>query len=161
MKKKKSEQLIKGKNIRPDWDEYFMAIAEVVATRSNCCRRHVAAIIVKDKRIISTGYNGTPRGIKNCDEGGCERCASDIPSGKGLRECICCHGEENAIVQAAYHGIAINNSTIYSTYSPCLLCTKMIINAGIKEVVYRRKYHIEADAEKLLRSVGIKVRQIN
>ncbi len=145
---------------RPGWDEYFMAIADVVATRSNCCRRHVAAIIVKDGRIISTGYNGTPRGVKNCDEGGCPRCASDVPSGHNLRECICCHGEENAIIQAAYHGTSVKDSTIYSTYSPCLLCTKMIINAGIKEVVYRRKYHMDSVAEELMASVGIKVRQI-
>ena len=156
MKKKQKIQ----KNIRPDWDQYFMAIADVVATRSNCSRRHVAAIIVKDKRIISTGYNGTPRGIKNCDEGGCKRCSSDTPSGHNLRECICCHGEENAIVQAAYHGISVKDATIYSTYCPCLLCTKMIINSGIKEVVYRSKYHMDDEAKKLLRSVNIIVRQI-
>ena len=83
---------------RPDWDEYFMEIAKVVALRSNCSRRHVAAVIVKDKRIISTGYNGTPRGIKNCNEGGCPRCSGHAPSGTGLEECICSHGEENAIV---------------------------------------------------------------
>lgn len=155
MKKKQ-----KSKNIRPDWDHYFMAIADVVATRSNCSRRHVAAVIVKDKRIISTGYNGTPRGIKNCDEGGCPRCSSDTPSGHNLRECICCHGEENAIVQAAYHGISVKDATIYSTYCPCLLCTKMIINAGIKEVVYRSEYHMDHQAENLLRSVNIIVRKI-
>ncbi|HPN85388.1 MAG TPA: deaminase, partial [Victivallales bacterium] len=103
---------------------------------------------------------GTPRGVKNCDEGGCPRCSSNSPSGHNLRECICCHGEENAIVQAACHGISVKDSTIYSTYSPCLLCSKMIINAGIKEVVFRKKYHIESTAEDMMRSVGIKVRQI-
>ena len=102
---------------RPDWDEYFMEIAKVVALRSNCSRRHVAAVIVKDKRIISTGYNGTPRGIKNCNEGGCPRCSGHAPSGTGLEECICSHGEENAIVQAAYHGICVKDATLYTTFT--------------------------------------------
>ena len=114
-----------------------MDIALVVASRSNCSRRHVAAVIVKDQRIISTGYNGTPRGIKNCDEGGCPRCNSDVPSGHSLGECLCSHAEENSITQAAYHGIAVKDATLYTTYSPCLMCAKMIINAGIKEVVVR------------------------
>lgn len=109
---------------RPDWDSYFMQIAQVVALRSNCSRRQVAAVIVKDCRIISTGYNGTPRGIKNCCDGGCPRCASDAPSGTNLGECLCCHGEENAIVQAAYHGISVKDATLYTTFSPCLLCAK-------------------------------------
>src|SRR3989339_1056158 len=100
---------------RPDWDHYFMDIARVVATRSNCSRRHVAAVIVKDQRIISTGYNGTPRGIKNCCEGGCPRCSSETPSGEKLDECICSHGEENAIVQAAYHGISVKDGILYTT----------------------------------------------
>jgi dCMP deaminase len=152
---------LRKKMKRPDWDEYFMNIAEVAATRSNCSRRHVASIIVKDKRIISTGYNGTPRGVKNCDDGGCPRCASDTPSGEKLTECICSHGEENAIVQAAYHGISVKDASIYSTYSPCLLCAKMIINAGIKEVIYRKNYHMEELTSKLFNCVGIKVRQIS
>ena len=143
---------------RPDWDEYFMEIARVVALRSNCSRRHVAAVIVKDKRIISTGYNGTPRGIRNCDEGGCPRCASHAPSGTNLTECLCSHGEENAIVQAAYHGICVKDSTLYTTYSPCLLCAKMIINAGIREVVYRERYSIDSTARAILQEAGVKIR---
>jgi dCMP deaminase len=146
---------------RPDWDEYFMNIAEVVATRSNCARRHVAAVIVKDHRIISTGYNGTPRGIENCFEGGCPRCNSDTPSGHGLEECLCCHGEENAIVQAAYHGISVKDGILYTTYSPCLLCAKMIINAGIKEVVYRDRYSIDETSMLLLQKSGIIVRGLH
>lgn len=146
---------------RPGWDEYFMKIAEVVALRSNCSRRHVAAVIVKDKRIISTGYNGTPRGIKNCNEGGCPRCSSNVPSGTGLDECICCHGEENAIVQAAYHGISVKDSTLYTTFSPCLLCAKMIINAGIKEVVYGERYSIDETARRILNEAGVKLRPLN
>ncbi len=143
---------------RPNWDEYFMNIAEVAAERSNCCRRQVAAVIVKDHRIISTGYNGTPRGIKNCYEGGCERCNSSTPSGGKLGECICSHGEENAIVQAAYHGIAVKDSILYTTFSPCLLCAKMIINAGIKEVVYKERYSVDEIAKTLLNEAKVILR---
>ncbi len=144
---------------RPDWDEYFMEIAKVVSLRSNCIKRKVAAVVVKDKRIISTGYNGTPRGVKNCSEGGCPRCNHFGPSGEKLEQCLCSHAEENAIVQAAYHGVSIKDSTIYSTYSPCLICTKMIINSGIVEVVYNKAYNIEETPLKLLNEAGIKVRQ--
>ena len=146
---------------RPDWDEYFMNIAEVVAQRSNCSRRHVAAVIVKERRIISTGYNGTPRGIKNCFEGGCPRCGSEIPSGQSLEECFCSHGEENAIVQAAYHGISVKDGILYTTFSPCLLCAKMIINAGIKEVVYRDRYSIDQTSMRLLTEGGVKIRSLH
>ena len=148
-------------NKRPDWDKYFMNIAEVVASRSNCSRRHVAAVIVKEHRIISTGYNGTPRGIKNCFEGGCPRCGSDTPSGKHLEECLCSHGEENAIVQAAYHGISVKDGTLYTTYSPCLLCAKMIINAGLKEVVYKDRYSIDGTSMRLLKESHIIVRALH
>ena len=146
---------------RPDWDQYFMDIAEVVASRSNCSRRHVAAVIVKEHRIISTGYNGTPRGIANCFEGGCPRCGSDTPSGESLEECLCSHGEENAIVQAAYHGISVKDGVLYTTFSPCLLCAKMIINSGIKEVVYKERYTIDSTSMRLLNEAGVKVRALN
>jgi len=145
-------------NERPGWDQYFMDIANVVAKRSNCCRRHVAAVIVKDHRIISTGYNGSPRGITNCNEGGCPRCNSDAPSGTGLTECICSHAEENSIVQAAYHGISVKDSTLYTTFSPCLLCAKMIINAGIKEVVFQERYTIDDISSSLLEQAGVVLR---
>ena len=146
---------------RPDWDHYFMEIAHVAARRSNCGRRQVAAVIVKDHRIISTGYNGTPRGIKNCYEGGCPRCNNEnIESGASLGECICSHGEENAIVQAAYHGISVKDATLYTTYSPCLLCAKMIINSGIKEVVYHERYSIDDLSMSLLKQANIKVRAL-
>lgn len=144
---------------RPDWDEYFMDIAHVVARRGNCSRRKVAALIVSDRRIISTGYNGTPRGIENCCEGGCPRCASDAPSGSELGECICAHAEENAIVQAAFHGISVRDGALYCTLSPCLMCTKMIINAGIKEVVYETEYHFSEQARGLFRTAGVTCRQ--
>ena len=144
----------------PGWDRYFMDIAQVAAKRSNCSRRQVAAVLVRDKRVISTGYNGTPRGIKNCNEGGCPRCNSDTPSGEKLGECLCCHAEENSIVQAAYHGIAVAGATIYTTYSPCLLCAKMIINAGIVEVVYHERYSIDSTSMALLSEAGVKVRPV-
>jgi dCMP deaminase len=144
---------------RPDWDEYFMSIARVVASRSNCIKRKVAAIIVKDRRVISTGYNGTPKGARNCNEGGCPRCSSMAPSGTGLEECLCCHGEENAITQAAYHGTSLKGASLYTTFAPCLLCTKMIINSGIREVIYNQDYPLNERALALLRECGVILRQ--
>ena len=145
---------------RPSWDQYFMNIAHVVASRGNCIKRQVAAVIVKDKRIISTGYNGTPRGIKNCCDGGCLRCNTQTPSGTKLDECYCSHGEENAIVQAAYHGISLKDSSLYTTFSPCLICTKMIINAGIREVIYGSEYPLASSSFKLLKEAKIKIRKL-
>ena len=146
---------------RPSWDRYFMDIAEVASRRSNCSRRRVAAVIVRDHRVISTGYNGTPRGVRNCCDGGCPRCASDVPSGTAISECLCSHGEENAIVQAAYNGIMLKGATLYTTFSPCLLCAKMIINAGIVEVVYHQHYTIDDVSMKLLNEAGVKVRSVD
>jgi dCMP deaminase len=144
---------------RPSWDEYFMNIAKVVATRSNCIKRKVAAIIVKDHRVVSTGYNGTPRGAQNCNEGGCPRCNGMAPSGTALDECLCCHGEENAITQAAYHGTSLKGATLYTTYAPCLLCTKMIINSGIAEVIYNQDYPLNERALALLKECGVLLRR--
>ena len=146
---------------RPDWDTYFMDIAHVVARRGNCLRRKVAAVIVKDRRIISTGYNGTPRGVANCCDGGCARCASDAPSGSNLGECICSHAEENAITQAAYHGIAVREASVYCTLSPCLMCAKMIINAGISEVVYEDAYMFSDQTRELLAEAGVACRRFD
>ena len=137
-----------------------MDIALVVARRGNCRRRQVAAVIVKDRRIISTGYNGTPRGVRNCCEGGCERCAGNAPSGTALGECICCHAEENAITQAAYHGIALRGSMLYSTLSPCLTCAKMIINSGVVEVVYENEYEFSSQTRALLHEGGVRCRKL-
>lgn len=145
---------------RPDWDEYFMDIAHVTARRGNCRRRRVAAVIVKDRRIISTGYNGTPRGIRNCFEDGCPRCAGEASSGTELGECICSHAEENAITQAAYHGIAIREATLYCTTSPCLICTKMIINGGIAEVVFEKEYAFSDQSRGLLQEAGVRCRRL-
>ena len=147
------------KNQRPDWDTYFMEIAHVVALRGNCLRRKVAAVVVSEHRIISTGYNGTPRGVKNCCDGGCARCAGDAPSGSDLSECICSHAEENAITQAAYHGIRLKGATIYVTISPCLTCAKMIINSGIAEVVFGGDYAFTEQTRALLTEAGVKCRR--
>ena len=145
---------------RPDWDNYFMDIALVVAKRGNCLRRQVAAVIVKDHRIISTGYNGTPRGVKNCCEGGCPRCAGTAPSGAQLSECICSHAEENAITQAAYHGIALRGACLYCTFSPCLICAKMSINAGVQEVVFENEYEFIEQTRALLHAAGVRYRRL-
>ncbi len=144
---------------RPTWDLYFMDIARVVANRSNCVKRKVGAVIVRERRIISTGYNGTPRGVRNCNQGGCPRCNSFAAGGTRLDECLCSHGEENAITQAAFHGVSVREGTIYTTFSPCLMCTKMIINSGLAEVVYDAAYPLSDVPLALLREAGIKVRQ--
>ncbi len=149
---------------RPSWDQYFMDIAQMVAKRSNCCTRQVAAVIVKDKRIISTGYNGTPRGTKNCDEGGCARCWArahgTVAAGTQLDECTCSHGEENAIVQASFHGVAISGGTLYTTFSPCLMCAKMCINAGIAEIVFAAEYPMNETAQNLIQQAGLTLRKL-
>ncbi len=145
---------------RPSWDEYFMNIAKVVASRSNCMKRKVAAIIIKDKRVVSTGYNGTPRGTRNCNEGGCPRCNSLAAAGANLDECLCSHGEENAIVQASYHGVPLKDAIIYTTFAPCLMCAKMIINSGIREVIYNMDYPMNDNAFRLFGEAGVFVRKL-
>jgi dCMP deaminase len=145
---------------RPSWDEYFLQVAKVVASRSNCVKRHVGAVIARDRRIVSTGYNGTPRGTRNCNEGGCPRCNAFAESGTRLDECLCSHGEENAITQAAYHGVSVRGATLYTTFFPCLFCTKLIINAGLAEVVYNAAYALDAVARGLLEEAGVVVRRV-
>ncbi len=145
---------------RPGWDEYFMQIARIVAMRSNCMKRKVAAVVVKDRRIISTGYNGTPRGATNCNDGGCPRCNALADSGTSLGECLCSHAEENSIVQAAYHGIGVKGATLYSTCSPCLICTKMVINAGIARVVYSAEYPLSETARGLIADCDVELLQL-
>ncbi|HLJ59566.1 MAG TPA: cytidine/deoxycytidylate deaminase family protein [bacterium] len=139
---------------RPSWDEYFMSLARLAATRSTCVRRRVGAVIVKDRMVLSTGYNDTPRGMKNCGDGGCERCRSGAAAGTALDSCLCLHAEQNAIIQAAYHGVGIAGGTIYSTHQPCLTCAKMIVNSGILRIVYQEPYP-DALAEQLLREAAV------
>jgi dCMP deaminase len=125
---------------RPSWNQYFASIARMVATRSTCLRRHVGAVLVKEKRILSTGYNGAPAGLKHCIEVGCLREKASIPSGTRHELCRALHAEQNAIVQAAYHGISIAGSTLYCTNKPCVICSKMLINAGIKRIFFDDGY---------------------
>jgi dCMP deaminase len=125
---------------RPQWHEYFMGITELVATRATCIRRKVGAVLVKDKRILCTGYNGAPAGISHCRETGCLRKQLDVPSGEKHELCRGVHAEQNAIIQAAYHGVSVRGSILYCTNLPCSICTKMVINAGIEKVYYRNGY---------------------
>jgi len=126
--------------MRPSWDEYFMQIAELVATRSTCLRRKVGAVLVKDKRILATGYNGAPRNLPHCEVTGCLREKLRIPSGERQEICRGLHAEQNAIIQAALYGASIKGSTLYCTHQPCITCSKMIINAGIEKVVFKGEY---------------------
>ncbi len=127
--------------VRPSWDEYFMDITDIVAKRSTCLRRTVGAIIVKDKHILTTGYNGAPRGLDNCLElNVCLRQEMKVPSGEKHEICRGAHAEQNAIVQAAYHGTKIEGATLYCTCMPCVMCAKMSINAGIKRIVFKHFY---------------------
>lgn len=125
---------------RPSWDEYFMLITQVVAKRSTCIRRQVGAVIVKDKQILATGYNGAPRGLTHCLDNGCLRRTLDIPSGQRHELCRGLHAEQNAVIQAAQHGVSIKGAAVYTTHQPCFICAKMIINAGLCRVVYAGGY---------------------
>ena len=123
-----------------------MQMAHVVAGRSTCLRRQVGAVLVKDKQILSTGYNGSPSGLQHCEEVGCLRQSLCIPSGERHEICRAVHAEQNALVQAAKHGVAIEGADIYTTHQPCVLCTKLLINAGVRRVVYRHAYPDELAA---------------
>ncbi|MBS4022278.1 MAG: cytidine/deoxycytidylate deaminase family protein [Dethiobacter sp.] len=146
--------------MRPSWDLYFMEITQVVATRSTCLRRTVGAVIIKDKRILTTGYNGAPSGLAHCREVGCIREANNVPSGERHELCRALHAEQNAILQAALYGVSIAGATIYCTNHPCVLCAKMIINAGMKEVVIAAPYPDEM-AAAILAEAGVKVRRLD
>ena len=143
--------------MRAGWDEYFMEIAELVKTRSTCQRRNVGALIVKDNRIISTGYNGPPSGIEHCEDlGGCYREMLHVPSGERHELCRALHAEQNAIIQAAKFGVSTENATLYVTHQPCIICAKMIINSGIKKIIYGNPYPDEG-AMKMLNDARIEM----
>jgi dCMP deaminase len=152
-------------HVRPSWDDYFINLAWVASSRANCLRRNVGAVIVVEKRIVSTGYNGTPFGVPNCDEGGCPRCASDLPRQAGYDWCLCVHAEQNAIALAARQGTATDSATIYVTLRPCFGCLKEAVQAGIRAVVYDQPFDYDAELEveyqTLLRYSGIRMRQHN
>ena len=141
---------------RPSWDQYFMQITHLVATRSSCLRRQVGAILVKQKNILATGYNGVPSGITHCCETGCLREQMKVPSGERHELCRGLHAEQNAIIQAARHGVNIEGSTLYCTTMPCVICTKMIINAGITRVIYEQGYADRLAAE-MIAETGIEL----
>ncbi|WP_058486024.1 deoxycytidylate deaminase [Defluviitalea phaphyphila] len=142
--------------MRPSWDEYFMGIVDLVKQRSTCLRRQVGALIVKDKRILATGYNGAPTGCSHCEEVGCLREKLNIPSGQRHELCRALHAEQNAIVQAAMHGVSVKGGTLYVTHQPCVMCAKMAINAGIKRIVFKGSYPDELSME-LLKEAGIEI----
>jgi len=141
---------------RPSWDEYFLRITREVARRSTCLRRQVGAILVRDKRILTTGYNGAPRGLPHCSEVGCLREKEGVPSGERHELCRGLHAEMNALLQAAVHGIRIEGATLYSTTYPCSLCAKMLINCGIRRIVCTEDYP-DRLAKEMLRQAGVEV----
>jgi len=145
-----------GLHRRPSWEEYFMDITHLVAKRSTCLRRQVGALLVKDKKILATGYNGAPARLEHCLEIGCLREQQSVPSGERHELCRGLHGEQNAIIQAAYHGVAIRGATLYCTNHPCVICSKMLINAGIERIVYEEGYADDLAAQ-MLKESGINV----
>ena len=146
--------------MRPSWDQYFMSIAELVAGRATCLRRQIGAVIIMDRRILTTGYNGVPSGIAHCDVAGCLREQLNVPSGERHELCRGLHAEQNAIIQAAYSGVSIKGASIYITHFPCVVCAKMLINAGIQEVVYAN-YYPDRLSEEMLAEAGMLVRQLD
>ncbi|HPX61413.1 MAG TPA: cytidine/deoxycytidylate deaminase family protein [Deltaproteobacteria bacterium] len=141
---------------RPSWDQYFIDITRLVATRSTCLRRQVGALLVKDRNILATGYNGVPSGITHCADTGCLREKLAVPSGERHELCRGLHAEQNAIIQAARHGTNIDGATLYCTTMPCIICTKMLINAGIRRVVYSEGYADDL-AREMISESGIDV----
>jgi len=149
--------MIKNKqHTRPSWDNYFMALAELVATRSTCLRRQVGAVLVRDKHILTTGFNGAPAGMAHCLDIGCVRDKMNIASGTRQEICRAVHAEQNAIIQCALHGVSSQNSVIYVTHQPCTICTKILINAGVKRIVYKNSYP-DKFAQELINEAGIKL----
>ena len=145
---------------RPSWDEYFLDVAGLVARRSTCLRRNVGAVLVKDKRILATGYNGAPAGLKHCLDVGCMRQKLNIPSGQRHELCRALHAEQNALIQASLYGISVKESTLYATCQPCVICSNMLINAGIKEIVVADGYP-DKMAMDFLKQAKIKVRKVS
>ncbi|MCK4437207.1 cytidine/deoxycytidylate deaminase family protein [bacterium] len=155
-----SKKKVKKKKVaRPPWDDYFLGVAELISKRSTCLRRRVGAVIVKERRILSTGYNGAPAGLPHCDEVGCIRMEKKIPAGERHELCRGLHAEQNAIIQAALYGVSIKEAIIYATHHPCSVCAKMIINAGLRRVVIAKGYP-DKMASKMLKEAGISVDKI-
>jgi dCMP deaminase len=146
--------------LRPSWDQYFMELASLAAQRSNCMKRRVGCVLVREKRVISTGYNGTPRGLKNCGEGGCPRCNEGQSSGVGLGTCLCIHAEENALLEAGRERIR-EGAILYCDTCPCLTCSIKIAQVGISEVVYSQGYSMDKDTAAVFKESGVRLRQFS
>lgn len=144
--------------LRPSWDQYFMQLASLAAQRSNCMKRRVGCVLVREKRVISTGYNGTPRGLKNCGEGGCPRCNEGQGSGVGLGTCLCIHAEENALLEAGRERIR-EGAILYCDTCPCLTCSIKIAQVGISEVVYSQGYSMDTETAAVFKEAGVHLRQ--
>ncbi|OIW31557.1 hypothetical protein CONLIGDRAFT_592262 [Coniochaeta ligniaria NRRL 30616] len=150
--------LVNEDRLRPSWDTYFMALASLAARRSNCMKRRVGCVLVRERRVISTGYNGTPRGLRNCGEGGCGRCNEGQGSGHGLATCLCIHAEENALLEAGRERIR-EGAILYCDTCPCLTCSIKICQVGIGEVVYSEGYSMDGDTAAVFREAGVRLRQ--
>ncbi|KAG9013129.1 Deoxycytidine monophosphate (dCMP) deaminase [Tulasnella sp. JGI-2019a] len=153
-----SLDLLNEERLRPSWDSYFMTLSELAAQRCNCMKRRVGAILVRNNRIVATGYNGTPRGLKNCNEGGCPRCNGEARSGQALDECLCLHAEENALLEAGRERVG-DGAVLYCNTCPCLRCAVKIIQTGVKEVVYNFAYSMDEATARVLKEAGVRLRQ--
>ncbi|KAL4889734.1 cytidine deaminase-like protein [Aspergillus ambiguus] len=156
----KTLNLADEQRLRPSWDQYFMQLASLAALRSNCMKRRVGCVLVRDRRVISTGYNGTPRHLKNCNEGGCPRCNRGEGGGVGLSTCLCLHAEENALLEAGRERIR-EGAILYCDTCPCLTCTVKIAQVGISEVVYSQGYNMDQQSATILEAAGIRLRQFS
>ena len=145
--------------VRPEWDAYFMEMAKLVSSRSSCLRRAVGAVLVKDRRMLATGYNGVPSGMTHCDVSGCLRDQMSVPSGERHELCRGLHAEQNAIIQAACHGVSIHGADLYCTNLPCVICAKMLINAGIRRIVHFEEYQ-DPLAMQMLAEVGMETKKL-
>lgn len=145
--------------IRPSWDAYFMHLASLASRRSNCMKRRVGCVLVRNKRVISTGYNGTPRGLLNCNEGGCGRCNAATTAGVGLGTCLCLHAEENALLESGRD--RTDEATLYCNTCPCLTCSVKIAQVGVKEVIYMMGYSMDHRSAEILSSAGVLLRQFS
>jgi len=150
---------LKQAHQRPSWDEYFLEVAHLVSKRATCLRRRVGAVLVKDKKILATGYNGAPSGLKHCLDTGCLRKKYKVPSGERHELCRGLHAEQNVILQAALYGTSTKGSILYITNQPCIICAKMLINAGIEEIIITGDYPDKL-ARNFLKEAKIKVRRI-
>ncbi|KAK3669622.1 Deoxycytidine monophosphate (dCMP) deaminase [Recurvomyces mirabilis] len=155
-----AQNLTDSSRIRPTWDQYFMTLASLAARRSNCMRRQVGCVLVREKRVMATGYNGTPRNVTNCNEGGCPRCNGGGGGGSSLSTCLCIHAEENALLEAGRERVG-GGAVLYCNTCPCLTCSIKIVQVGITEVVFNKSYYMDSEAAKIFKEAGVKLRQFS